>query len=110
VYYQELGYMVGKVDCTGSRRRPSHDLFGFADLIGFATDGDGLVVVLIQLTNRSSHAKHRNKILMSTRAYEVVRRFGGRVRIDLISWKIMAGERKYTPWVEDMNQTIMEQP
>lgn len=103
--------MVGKVDCTGSRRRPSHDLFGFADLIGFAVDQDDhLAVVLIQYTDRSSHAKHRNKILMSARAHEVVRQFDGHIRIDLVSWKIMAGDRKYTPWVEDMNQTIMEQP
>ncbi len=110
--YEDQGYLVGKVDCTGSRRRPSHDLFGFADLIAFTIceTTSELYVVLIQLTDRTSHAKHRNKILLSASAHEVVKRFGGAVRIELVSWRKPAGKQRFEPWVEDMNQTILEQP
>jgi hypothetical protein len=108
--------MVGKVDCTGSRRRPSHDLFGFVDLIGF--DQDLLIqampigrmelhCVLIQLTDGTSHSKHRKKILASKRAREIEERdFPDSLRVELISWRLKG--RVYVPRVEAMRPLVRE--
>lgn len=115
-YYEELGYMVGRTDCTGSRRRPSHDLFGFVDFIGF--DQDLLIqampigrmelhCVLIQVTSGSNHAKHRTKILASERAREIEERgLPDSLRVELISWRKKG--RVYVPRVEPMRQLVRE--
>ncbi len=108
--------MVGRVDCTGSRRRPSHDLFGFVDFIGFDQDlipEDGprnrheLHCVLIQVTSGSNHAKHRTKIVESERAREIEERdLPDSLRVELISWRKKG--RVYVPRVESMRQLVRE--
>ena len=120
-HYEDTGWMVGKTDCTGSRRRPSHDLFGFVDMIGFKTtdvrvvpgpggepvgvqDYPRLQVVLIQYTDSTSHSKHRKKILASERAKRVVQMPD--VFIHLLSWRKKDG--RYVSRLQQINADDFE--
>ena len=116
-YYEALGYMVGRTDCTGSRRRPSHDLFGIADFVGFDLGSVGggawkdvyeLHCVLIQVTDSTSHSKHRKKILASEKALELARRFWRtELRIEIISWGKKKG--RYHPRVESIMPLLLKE-
>jgi hypothetical protein len=117
-YYEALGYTVGRADCTGSRRRPSHDLFGIADFVGFDLGSVGggawedvyeLHCVLIQQTDSTSHSKHRKKILASDKALTLARRFWRtELRIEIISWGKKA-DGKYHPRVESIMPLLIEE-
>ena len=117
-YYEARGWTVGRADCTGSRRRPSHDLFGIADFVGFNLGSVGggcwkdvyeLHCVLIQVTSGSNHAKHRIKILESPKALELARRFWQtELTIEIISWRKTKG-RLYVARVEAMMPLLIEE-
>ena len=98
-----------------------HDLFGFVDFIGFDTDLTGaatpcgsahptgcpmeLHCVLIQVTDSTSHSKHRKKILASQRAREIEERgFPESLRVELISWRKKGGV--YVARVEAMRPLV----